>query len=224
VDWEGYRKGSTSFAAPLAWPEGAITAAWRALDTPAGRPRQSQPVARWLRISTEHPPLVGAFGSLDHERTGEVLAQLKLAEDRLMSLRDTLAERTGRSWTCYGVQLVASDRFGSGSIRGWVEGDAGVTFSAELTPRWDTRGWRPGDPWQVGKDAWDLEAEITVYTDENRDRAGDVVREFPERRYLSPEDAAAGFAAICAELAEAALSRPPDAASWLGEGEHGAAT
>lgn len=92
-----------------------------------------------------------------------------------------------------------------------------MTFSVELTPRWDTRGWRRGDSWRAGKDAWDLEAEITVYTDENRDRGGDVALELPERRYHRPEEAAAGFAAICGELAKLGLSRPPDAASWLGE-------
>ena len=134
-----------------------------------------------------------------------------------MALRETLAEQTGESWNCRGVLLVASENLGFGTIDAEVEGDGDVSFWARLTPCWDTSGWQPGGPGQAGKGAWDLEAEITVYTDENHDRGGDVVLELPARRYLSPEEAAVGFAATCAELGELALSRRPNVASWQPE-------
>lgn len=78
-------------------------------------------MVRHLRISTERPPLGGVFGPLDEERTARVLGHLQLADDRLMALRDALAEQTGAAWKCEGVQLVVGRTMGYGMISGYVE-------------------------------------------------------------------------------------------------------
>jgi hypothetical protein len=197
-------------------------------------------VPKRLRISTDGPPLIGVFGPLDDDRMARVQNQLRMADERLVALRDTLAARTDVSWESDGLGLETSDRLQRGMFSGWVEGDdAPLGVWVELTPRMGPPPADVEDPtapyasWMVfwfvddpedrpiDIHGWDVQGHIRVITDENRDRFGDVVLNLPARHYDDPEKAAAALAAVCAELAEAALSRPPDAASWLGEGRAG---
>ena len=198
-------------------------------------------MAKCFRISTENPPLTAAFGPVDDDRMARVRTQLRLAEERLLALRDALAERTGMSWESDGVVLEASPRFQRGQIEGWVEGDGPLAVWVELTPRMgppppDVEDpsapyaswmvfWFIDDPQErpIDIDGWDVEGSLSIVTDDNHDRGGDVVLDLPGGHHHDPEDAAAAFPAICGELAAAVLSRPPDAASWLGEEENGAA-
>jgi hypothetical protein len=137
-----------------------------------------------IRISTARPPLAGVFGPLDEEGTSP------------------------------GVLLAPSNRLGSGHIVGWVGDGAPLEVSVELELRSDTARLAAGRPWRVGIDAWDLDGELRLHGDENRVRAGDVVVQIPEHRMHRPGDAARAVADVCARLAGAARSRPPDAASW----------
>jgi hypothetical protein len=166
------------------------------------------------------------FGPLERAQEERVFEHLRLALERVRALQGTLAERTGGPWVTR-VTLDVIDQSGQACISGWVETSPGaafaLTFEGELRPRnfYDddpkagTLGWSPTRR-EMATDAWDVEGLVYVYPPKQHrwDPHQEVAVELAERRYHSPEEAAAAYADLWAELTDLALSRPLDSAHW----------
>ena len=175
------------------------------------------------RISTDNPDVSPVFGVLDDAQRARVVEQLTAADKRLAGVHDALNQQTGGGWETEGVVL-ETEVSGQAAIKVSIEDAKGtITFSAELRPRNffgdEDNPWQPGRPPLVmATDAWDVEGSVDVrfktrvsgrpYTIQEQ------VVELEERRHETPEAAAEAFAALCAELAELALSREPTVAAW----------
>jgi len=182
---------------------------------------ESQPIT-----ATERPDLSPVFGRLERDVEDRVVGHLLVALERLLALQSALADRSGSWWATEGVQLQTFE-LGQTCISGSVETLPGaafeLSFDAEIRP-WNfydddpgagTLGWAPTRR-VMATDAWDLEGHVHVYPEKalRWDPPQEVAVRLPGRRCHSPEEAAAGFAALWSELTELAHSRPLGAASW----------
>lgn len=177
-----------------------------------------------VRIATDQPDLTPVFGPLDDEQKARVVGHLVTADARLTALHETLSEQQPDcGWETEGVVL-DTEISGQASIHVKVEDAKGtITFAAELRPGNffgdEDNPWQPGRPPLVmATDAWDVEGSIDVrfrarvagrpYTIQEQ------VHELEERRHDTPDAAAEAFAALCAELADLALSREATLLAW----------
>jgi hypothetical protein len=178
-----------------------------------------------VRVS-EKPDLSPVFGELEEELTGETLAQLCAADDRLAGAVEQLNERGGIGFATEGVVL-ETETSGQAMLKVLVENEKrNVGFGAEIRPGNffgdEEHPWQPGRPPMVmSTDSWDVEGGVSVrfktrvagrpYTIQEQ------VAEIAEKHYDTVESAVAAFVAACDRLAELALSREPTVAGWKPE-------
>jgi hypothetical protein len=179
-----------------------------------------------MRISADRPDLSPVLGPLGQEQRARVLELLEAADARLSSVAETLAARSELAWTYEGVVLALADS-GQTSIDVVVEESSGkVTFAAQLRPRnffpTEAGMWQPGrPPLRMATDAWDVDGSVAIrFRTRIAGRPCTIqqqVVELPEQRHEDSVGAVAAFAALCAELAELALSREPSVEAWRPE-------
>ena len=120
--------------------------------------------------------------------------------------------------------MLETEISGQAMIRILLEDEKGsVSFAAEVRPRNfygdPEHPWQPGrPPMRMATDGWDVEGSVSVrfktrvagrpYTIQEQ------VVEIDEKRYDSVDEAVDAFAAVCARLADLAVSRDPNVKGW----------
>jgi hypothetical protein len=179
------------------------------------------------RISTEQPDLTPVFGELEENAAARLTEILSGVDARIAETVGKLNEQIDDAgFETDGVVLEA-ELSGQAMVRVHVENaKRSVTFAAELRPHNfygdEENPWQPGRaPMVMATDGWNVDAAVSVrYKTRVQSRPYTIqeqIEEIEEERFGTAEAAAEGFAAVCEQLSELALSKEPTVAAWKPE-------